>query len=112
MNAVLVPPGRVWWLAAAFIVWCVALVVLYALHAIGCAFGWPTGALRWSLMLVFIAHLVVIGWMWSKFARGRPDPATGSTGSFLYEAILWTVITAFASTVLVLGPPLLLSTCI
>ncbi|SEB19280.1 hypothetical protein [Variovorax sp. YR216] len=112
MNAVLVPPGRVWWLAAAFVVWCVALVILYALHAIGCAFGWSAGALRWSLVLVFIAHLLVIGWMWHKFARGRPDPATGTTGRFLHEAILWTVITAFASAVLALGPSLLLTTCI
>ena len=61
-----IAPRRLWWLSAGFGVWCLALVVLYALHAIGCAFGWPAGALRSSLVLVFVAHLVVIGWI-SRF---------------------------------------------
>jgi len=107
-----IPPRRFWWLAAGFIVWCVALVVLYALHAIGCSFAWAAGTLRWSLVIVFIAHLLVIGWMWRNFARAAPDPEFGQAGSFMHEAIVWTIIAAFASTVLVLGPPLLLSTCI
>ncbi|MDM0001597.1 hypothetical protein QTI24_23530 [Variovorax sp. J22P240] len=112
MSAVWVPPRRLWWLAAGFVVWCIALVILYALHAIGCAFGWPAGALRWSLVIVFLAHLAVIGWMWGKFAKGSPDPATDKTGSFLHDAIVWATIAAFASGVLALGPPLLLTTCI
>ena len=41
-----VPSRQLWWLAAGFTVWCSALVVLYAMHAIGCAFAWPTGTLR------------------------------------------------------------------
>lgn len=113
MSAVLVPSRRLWWLAAGFVVWSIALVVLYALHAIGCAFGWSAGALRWSLIAVFLAHLVVIGWIWGKFAKGwPPDPAAGKAGSFLHEAIVWATIAAFASGVLALGPPLLLTTCI
>jgi len=107
-----VPPRRVWWLAAGFIVWCIALAALYAIHAIGCAFGWSPGALRWTLVLVFIAHLVVIGWMWGRIAKGAPDPGSGKTDSFLHDAIVWTTLTAFASGVLALGPPLLLSVCI
>jgi hypothetical protein len=50
--------------------------------------------------------------MWRNFARGAPDAGSGNTGSFLHEVIVWTTIVAFASTVLVLGPPLLLTTCI
>ena len=50
--------------------------------------------------------------MWGRFARGAADPAAGATGRFLHEAIVWTTIAAFASGVLALGPPLLLSTCI
>jgi hypothetical protein len=99
-----------WWLAAGFIVWCVALVVLYALHAIGCAFGWSPGTLRWSLVIIFIVHLAVIGWVWRNFALAAHDP--GKTGSFLHQAIVWTTLAAFASAVLALGPPLLLTTCI
>ena len=112
MNAATLAPRRFWWLAAGFVVWCIALVVLYGLHAIGCAFGWPAATLRWSLVLLFIAHLAMIGWMWGRFARGAADPAAGATGRFLHEAIVWTTIAAFASAVLALGPPLLLSTCI
>ena len=112
MIAATIAPRRYWWLAAGFVVWCVALVVLYALHAIGCAFAWPAGALRWSLIVVLAAHLMVVGWMWLRFARAAADPATGQAGNFLHEAIVWTLVAAFASTVLVLGPPLLLTTCL
>lgn len=114
MNAAAttVPPRRAWWLAAAFIVWCIALSALYAIHAIGCAFGWSAASLRWTLVLVFIAHLAVIGWMWLKFARAAPDPGSGDTASFLHDAIVWTTLAAFASGVLALGPSLLLTSCI
>jgi hypothetical protein len=92
-------------------VWCVALVALYALHAIGCVFAWPTGPLRVALLLVLLANLVVIGWMW-RAARAAPDPAYGQPGTFLQAVVLWTMITAFVATVLTLGPPLLLVTCV
>ena len=85
---------------------------LYALHAIGCVFAWPAGTLRLSLVVVFVAHLVVIGWMWRNVAKSVPDPAFGQTGSFLHAAIVWTAIAAFVATVLTFGPPLLLATCI
>jgi len=107
-----VPPRRLWWLGAGFVVWCSALVALYALHAIGCVFAWPTASLRWSLVIVFVVHLLGIAWMWRKFASAEPDPAFGATGSFLHAAIMWTAIAAFVATLLTFGPPLLLSTCI
>jgi hypothetical protein len=107
-----VPPSRLWWLAAGFGVWCSALVVLYALQAIGCVFAWPAGTLRLSLAVVFLAHLIVVGWMWRVFARTRPDPAFGLPGTFLHTVIVWTLIAAFAATVLILGPPLLLTKCV
>ena len=64
MSARPVPPRRLWWLVAGFGVWCSALVFLYAVHAIGCTFAWPGGALRLALGLVLLAHLIVLGWMW------------------------------------------------
>ena len=112
MSPVTAQPRRAQWLAAGFVVWCIALVVLYALHAIGCSFGWSAGTLRWSLVLVFGAHLAVIGWMWKKFSRAAPNGEAGETSRFLHVTIVWATIAAFASTVLALGPPLLLSTCI
>ncbi len=112
MSGRAVPPRLLWWLAAGFGVWCSALVFLYALHAIGCAFAWPAATLRISLMVVFLAHLIIVGWMWRHAAMASPDPVFGQTGSFLHTAIVWTAIAAFVSTVLVLGPPLFLATCI
>jgi hypothetical protein len=93
-------------------VWCSALVILYALHAIGCAFAWSASSLRLSLVVVFVVHVVVVGWIWRNFARAGPDPALGQIGSFIHEAIVWTTIAAFVATILVFGPPLLLTTCV
>jgi hypothetical protein len=107
-----VPPRRLWWLLAGFGVWCSALVFLYAVHAIGCAFAWPAGALRLTLALVLLAHLIVIGWMWrDRWANSR-DPDFGPTATFLHIVIAWTLIAALVTTVLTLGPALALATCV
>jgi hypothetical protein len=92
--------------------WGSALVVLYALHAFGCAFAWSAGPLRVGLAVVLLAHLTVIGWMWHDRAGGDGDPNADETGAFLHQAVVWTVVAAFVATVLILGPPLLLTTCI
>jgi len=106
------PPRRLWWLTAGFAVWCNALAVLYALHAIGCVFAWPAGALRWTLVVVFLLHLIAIGWMWRNASMADRGAAAGDTGNFLQAVIEWTVIAAFAATALTFGPPLLLTACI
>ena len=107
-----VPPRRLWWLAAGFAVWCSALVALYALHAIGCAFVWSSGSLRLGLAVVLFAHLIVVGWTWRDITRAAPDPDFGPTGTFLNWTVTWTLITALVATAITLGPPLLLATCI
>jgi hypothetical protein len=107
-----VPPRQLWLLALGYGVWCSALVVIYALHALGCAFAWPTGALRLGLGLTLLAHLAVIGWVWRDYAKTGPDHAFGETGSFLHWVVVWTLITAFVAAVLTLGPALLLATCV
>ena len=112
MSVDSVPPSRLWWLAAGFGVWCSALVFLYALQAFGCVFAWPVGTLRLSLVVVFLAHLVVIGWMWRNLAKATLDPAIGQTGGFLHAAIVWTAIAAFVATIVTFGPPLFLTTCV
>jgi len=105
------PPGRLWLLAAGYGAWCSALVLIYALHALGCAFAWPTGALRLGLGVTLLVHLAVIGWLWRDCAKFSPGEAFGPTGSFLYWVVVWTLITAFVATVLTLGPTLVLKTC-
>ncbi len=107
-----VPARRLWWLAAGFTVWCNALVLLYALHAIGCVFAWPAGALRWTLVVVFVAHLVAVGWLWRKAASAERGAAAGDTGNFLQVVIEWTMIAAFAATLVTFGPPLWLTACL
>lgn len=111
MTTPAVPPRYLWWLAAGFGVWCSALVVLYALHAIGCAFAWPAALLRLGLAVALVTHLIVIGRMWRDLAAASPDPALGPTGAFLHTAVVWTLVAAFVATVLTLGPPLLLTIC-
>jgi hypothetical protein len=99
------------WLAAGFAVWCSALVVLYAIHAIGCAFALSAGPLRLGLALALLAHLAVIGWMWRSFDRAGPNLDFGRTGAFLYTTVVWIVVAAFVTTILTLGPALLLAVC-
>jgi len=107
-----VPPGRLWWLLAGFGVWCSALVFLYAVHAIGCAFAWPAGALRLALALVLLVHLIAISWMWRDHRAASADPSLDSTGTFLHTVIVWTLIAALVTIVLTLGPTLALATCV
>ena len=107
-----VPPRRLWWLVAGFGVWCSALVFLYAVHAIGCAFAWPAGALRLALAIVLLLHLIAIGLMWRDRRAASSDPGFEPTGTFLHTVTVWTLIAAGITTVLTLGPALALATCV
>jgi hypothetical protein len=107
-----VPPRYLWRLAAGFAVWCSALVALYAIHGIGCAFGWSAGTLRFWLAAALLAHMIVLGWMWRAIARAEPDTDYGPTGAFLHWAFTATLIAALVATAVTFGPPLLLATCI
>lgn len=107
------PPRRLWWLLAGFGVWCSALIVIYALHAIGCAFGWPAGPLRLALAVVIVAHVVAIGWLWRTLASTPPPTARSSdTAAFVRTVGIWSLIAALATVVLSLGPVILLKTCV
>jgi hypothetical protein len=106
------PPGYLWWLAAGFLVWCSALVAVYAVHAIGCTFAWSAGALRLALAVVFFVHLAVIGWMWHRLGGADPSRETDGTRAFFRVAAVWATIAAFATTILTLGATLLLTVCV
>ena len=107
-----VPPAGLWWLAAGFLVWCSAVVVIYAVHAIGCTFAWPAGSLRLALAFVLFAHLAVIGWMWRRLGGADPSRDFGQTGAFVHVAALWATIAAFATTIFTLGATTLLTVCV
>ena len=106
------PSRQLWWLAAGFTVWCSALVTLYAIHGVGCAFAWSTGSLRLWLAVALLTHLIVLGWMWRDIARAGLDSGFGAAGAFLHWAVICTLITALVATVITFGPPLLLTTCV
>jgi hypothetical protein len=107
-----VPPRYLWWLAAGFLVWCSALVVIYAVHAIGCTFAWPAGLLRLGLALVLFAHLAAIGWIWHRLGGANPSGDFGQTGIFVRMAAVWATIAAFATTIFTLGATTVLTVCV
>jgi hypothetical protein len=106
------PPGYLWWLAAGFLVWCSALVSVYAVHAIGCTFAWSAGSLRLGLALVLFAHLAVIGSMWHRLGGADQIRDFGQTGAFFHIAAVWATIAAFATTIFTLGATTLLNVCV
>lgn len=112
MNPGPLSPGYLLWLAAGFAVWGSALVVLYSLHAIGCAFAWSAGPLRLVLAVMLFAHLAVIGWMWRRLDRADPVLDFDPTGVFIRKTAVWAVIAAFVTTVFTLGAGLVLKVCL
>jgi hypothetical protein len=111
MNVRLVPAHRLWLLMLGFCAWCSALITVYVLHSVGCTFAWSADSIRLSLGVAILAHLVLIGWLWRKYAMTPADPALDPTGSFLHWVISWTLLAAFVTIVFSLGPTLLLKTC-
>lgn len=106
-----VRPRYLCWLTAGFAVWGSALVALYALHGLSCAFGWPNGLVRMALALVLMAHLSVIVWMWHHLASASQSLDAAVTGDFVRTVAIWSVIAAFVTMILTLAPPLVLTGC-
>jgi hypothetical protein len=106
-----VPAHRLWLLVLGFGAWCSALITVYALHSMGCTFGWSGETIRICLGLAILIYLVLIGWLWRNYTKTLADPAFGPTGSFLHWVISWTLVAAFVTTVFTLAPTLLLTNC-
>jgi hypothetical protein len=104
-----VPARRLLLVTLGFGIWCAALVVLYALHHVGCAFGWPANLLRLGLAVSFLAPLAAVGVLWRRHARA--EVAAGRTDSFLRRVTAWTLAAAFVTLAFTLGPALFLTTC-
>jgi hypothetical protein len=111
MSAHPVPAHRLWLLVLGFGAWSSALITVYVLHSVGCTFAWSATAIRISLGLAILAHLVLIGWLWRNYAITPADASSDPTGSFLHWVILWTLLAAFVTIVFTLGPTLLLTSC-
>lgn len=92
-------------LVAGFTLWSAGFVGLYALQALGCAFGWPqhrtilTGAyVVWLLPLIWLALL-------------RPKQG-GEPAASLSTAALWANRAALAAGALVFLPVTFVSACV
>jgi hypothetical protein len=107
-----VPARELWGLTSGFLIWASALVLVYATHSLGCAFGWPPGATRLALAGVLLAHMALIAVLWRVRTRRGPDPAQGRAGAFFYWVILATLAAALVKIVFTLGPALLLTVCV
>jgi hypothetical protein len=88
-----------------FGLWSTALVLVYALHAIGCAYHWGPGAIRLVIGAVVVGHVIAIG-LCMRYLR----PAAGT--SLLLRAAQWTLIAALVATLFTYGPLVLLSPCV
>lgn len=113
METTPVPPRHMLVIVVGFALWSVAFVALYAVNAIGCAFGWPTIVQRWVViglaLLCSGAALGVAAWSighWRRAARAdRPAPSLAKIGALASSA-------ALAATVFVSAPSLFVSMCI
>ena len=106
-----VPPRYLWWLVGGFAIWASAHVSLYAIHGLGCEFAWAAWSVRLALVLVLLAYLTVLAWMWRVLGPSLQGPDAGATAGFLHTVAVWTVAAAFATTALTLAPPLFLTGC-
>ncbi|HWJ73845.1 MAG TPA: hypothetical protein VNX29_11820 [Kaistia sp.] len=107
-----VSAGDLWWLVPGFALWFSALSAVYALHHIGCTFGWSSGAIHLGLALALVAHLAAIALFWHFEMRRVRGHAHGETGRFLHWVILGTLLAAFVKTLLTIVPALFLTVCL
>lgn len=91
-------------LAAGFTIWGSALIVAYAIHAVGCAFDWPVGWLRVALAAILVAHGAAVAGL-LVFRHPGSDPLAASVAR-------WTMIAAVVAIILTVAPGLLLTTCV
>jgi hypothetical protein len=92
-------------LVAGFVVWSAGFVGLYALQALGCAYGWPQH--RLILVVGYVVSLVPLVGLALVPAMGESEPAAS-----LSTAAAWANRAALAAGVLVFLPVTFASTCI
>ena len=92
-------------LVAGFTAWSVGFVTLYALQALGCAYGWPQH--RLILIVAYGVSLLPLVWL----ALLKPSEA-GEPANMLSVAALWANRAALAAGVLVCLPVVFVSACL
>ena len=102
-------------LALGFLVWSSGFVVVYALHATGCAFGWHelgqyASPLRLSLLTVWALHLAALGWLLALYRRPAEQDDTGTR--FARRAAMVLTALALFATVWTGAPMAVLELCV
>jgi hypothetical protein len=92
-------------LIAGFVIWSLAFIVLYALQALGCAYGWGAWH-RPLLIFVYVLSLLPLAWL-----ATRPLP-TGEPAAFMSVTALWANRAALIAGMLVFMPVAFASLCI
>lgn len=88
-------------LLAGFVVWSVGFVLLYALQALGCAYGWPLHrALLIGAYVVVLAPLVWLAFGWRAPASPLGQAALWANRAALVAGVLTFLPVTFASTCL------------
>lgn len=111
MRRVNVPPAQLLWLVAGFIVWSSAFVALYAVNAIGCAFGWAEWAQRVTLLGLLLLHAAILVWMLVHLRHKLSDVGTGQARLFFQMGLALTLV-ALVSTIAVFVPSAFATLCI
>jgi hypothetical protein len=93
-------------LVAGFTIWSAAFVLLYALQALGCAYGW--GDLHRPILVVaYLASLLPLVWL----SLQRPYD-TGEPQTSLSVAARWANRAALAAAILVYLPVTFVTACL
>jgi hypothetical protein len=90
-------------LVAGFAIWAVGFIVLYALQALGCVYGWP-----WHRVLLVFAYAICLVPL-AVLALRKRQASTSATP--LGVAALWTSRAALASGVIVFVPVTFATLC-
>lgn len=109
-----VAPHRILLIPLGFIIWSAAFVVLYAINAVGCAFGWEETLQRGILIAItlgFLGLTALAGWMAYRYLQGKAQ-IEGEPGPSLGTISTYGCLAAFAATICTFGPVFVVSLCV
>lgn len=106
-------------ITSGLIVWASCFVVLYAALSLGCTYGPPAfsimgaAGLTWILLFLWIAHLLVLGWLVARTRRlSRHTPQPSEPGRFVLRTTLILQVVGLLGSIWIGIPILMLPTCL
>lgn len=111
MTSRTMPPAL---LVAGFMIWASCFLLLYGVHALGCAVGWPDAGLgavsveRLTMLAIWVGHLLAFAPLRSALRQSGVQEAERP---FLRRAAGLATAASFAATVWTGFPATVLTTC-